>query len=127
MELIIIIAVAVLCWMSWQLWRAKQFTAFKGFLFSDIKPLVAANIEQQLVEQRSNIYPNNAIHIQAATEYWTKHASRILQYALAEELITEQQLKQQGRYRFCQHLFHIEANHMHVYQMSSEEPTNGKS
>lgn len=121
MELIIFIAVAIITWMAWQLWRAKQFTAFKGFLFSEIKPLVAANIEQQLVEQRSDIYPNNAIHIEAATEYWTKHASRILQYALAEELITEQQLKQQGKYRFCQHLFHIEADKMHQYPVVNDQ------
>ncbi|WP_286269742.1 hypothetical protein [Thalassotalea hakodatensis] len=122
MELIVIIAVLAISWMAWQLWRAKQFNAFKRVIFSEFKPLVLAHIEQQLTEQRSSLYPNNAIHIQAAQEYWIKYASRILQYALTEELITEQQLKKQGWYRFCQHLFHIEACHMHVYQSCSEPP-----
>ncbi|WP_286234923.1 hypothetical protein [Thalassotalea sediminis] len=121
MEFILIAAITLLCWMAWQLWRAKQFTKFKQYLFSEIRPLVLTDLEQRLIEQRCATYPNSDFHIMAAKEYWTAYASRILQYALTRELVSEEKLKQQGKYRFCQHLFHIEADKMHQYCVPNDQ------
>ncbi len=108
MEVFIVIAVVILLWMSWQLYLAKQFSYFKSLIEQDINPQVIEHIKQALIDNRSEIFPNNDSHIQATIYYWCQYKARILSYALTHELITEQWLKETGNYRNCQHLFHIE-------------------
>jgi maleate cis-trans isomerase len=108
------LAVAILFWMLWQLIRAKKFNQFKQFLFTQVKPQVIDAIEQMQIQQISEVTPNNDAHRQASQYYFTQYAVRIIQTALALNLMTEQQLKQSGCWRFYQHLLAVEQ----PYQLS---------
>ncbi|GLX79507.1 hypothetical protein tinsulaeT_28470 [Thalassotalea insulae] len=113
MEIFAVIAVIIITWMAWQLYRAKQFTHFKQQIQSEIKPKVIAAIRAQLEETRSELTPNNDCHVQATINYWCQHPARIMQYALNHEIVTKDSLIEAGNYRHCQHLFHIEKYIMH--------------
>ena len=113
MEFIIIIAVLVIVWLAWQLYRAKQFTRFKVMITKELKAKVIENIKAELLATQSEIFPNNACHQQATIDYWCRYPVRILQAALVREIIDEQWLKDTGNYRNTQHLFHIQQDKMH--------------
>ena len=113
MEFVIVIALLILCWFSWQLYRAKQFNRFKTMINDELKIKVIDGIKNYLTENRSEIFPNNECHQQATIAYWCAYPVRILQWALAHELIDEQWLKERGYYRFSQHLMHIQKDKMH--------------
>lgn len=107
--------------MAWQLWRAKQFTQFKGYLEQEIKPLVLAHLQDKLVEARCDTFPNTQAHIDATKHYWALYKVRILQYALEHELLDIDKLKAQRKYRFCQHLFHVEQDKLHHFKQHNDE------
>lgn len=113
MEILVIIAVGVILWMVWQLYRAKQFTQFKQLIESEIKPKIVDHLTNELIENRSDLFPNSDCHIQASINYWCKYKVRVLQFALEKEIITEQWLEETGNTRNCQHLFHVEQQFMH--------------
>ena len=92
MEFIVVIAVLILAWLIWQLFKAKQYTRFKALIETELKPKVIAKIIEDLNENRSELFPNNAIHEQAALYYWTQYKSRILKAALIHEIIDEEWL-----------------------------------
>jgi len=107
------LAIAVLLWMAWLLIKAKKFTRFKLLIEKELKPQVIEHLKLELVENRSDLIPNNDAHISATLFYWCQYKSRILQAALANEIIDEKWLKETGNLRNCQHLFHIESDKMH--------------
>jgi len=113
MEVLVVLASLVLIWMAWQLYRAKQFNRFKKLIELEIKPKVINEIKEELLATRSELFPNNDSHVDASIYYWCQYKSRILQKALASDVITEQWLRDTGNYRNCQHLFHIERQFMH--------------
>jgi hypothetical protein len=106
-------AIAVLAWMAWLLFKAKQFTRFKLMIERELKPKVIAELTAELNQNKSNITPNNDAHIKATIFYWCEYTSRILQAAIAKGIIDEQWLINTGNLRNCQHLFHIEADKLH--------------
>ena len=109
MQIIAVLALAVLAWLIWQLIKAKRFNRFKQQIEDELKEKVVANIIEELEQTRSDIYPNNDCHIQATTFYWTQYKSRILHAALQREIVTEQWLKDSGNLRNAQHLFYVES------------------
>ena len=108
-----IAALALLIWMAWLLFKAKQFTRFKRMIESDLKPQVIEKLTSELEQNKSNKTPNNDAHIKATIFYWCEYTSRILQAALAYQVIDQQWLIETGNLRNCQHLFHIEADKLH--------------
>lgn len=121
MEVVVVCALLVLSWFAWQLVKAKRFTRFKLFLTEQISPQVEQGILEQLTEQQSELYPNNEIHQQATLYFWTQYRVRILQWALMNELLTEQQLKKDKQWRNCQHLFYIEKPYLVTQYQKLEE------
>lgn len=108
-----ILAVGLLLWMVWQLYRAKQFTQFKQLIESELKPQIVEYLTNELIENRSEVFPNTDCHIQASINYWCRYKVRILQFALAKEIITQQWLVETGNTRNSQHLFHVERQFLH--------------
>lgn len=116
MEIIAALAIAVLLWFAWQLYRAKQFNRFKQQIINDFKPLVIKHIKQSLDENRNELFPNNACHQQATIYFWCQYPSRLLQAAMRWELIDKDWLVKTGNVRNCQHLFFIEQDKLaHFY------------
>ncbi|MDT0603573.1 hypothetical protein [Thalassotalea castellviae] len=113
MEILVILAVGLLLWMAWQLYRAKQFTQFKQFIETELKPKIIEYLKNELIENRSELFPNSDCHIQATIDYWCRYKVRILQFALSKEIITKQWLIETGNTRNSQHLFHIEQSFIH--------------
>ncbi|XQW84226.1 hypothetical protein ACOYR1_13945 [Thalassotalea piscium] len=113
MEFFILVAVLIIAWFAWQLYRAKQFTHFKHMLNTELKEKVIAAIQEEMAMTRSEVFPNNACHQQATIDYWCRYPVRILQAALMREIITEQWLKETGNYRNSQHLLHIQSDKAH--------------
>jgi hypothetical protein len=107
-EFFAIAAVVILLWLGWQLFQAKRFSKFKVRIEQELKPQVIKHICADLEENRSEIFPNNQCHQEAALFYWTQYKSRILQAALQREIIDTQWLKDTGNLRNSQHLFHVE-------------------
>ena len=97
--------------MIWQLLRAKKLTAFKQYIQQELKTQVINHLKAQLTEQRCELLPNKACHIEASIYFWTLANVRILQYALENELLSKQWLTERGHKRHCQHLFHVEAEY----------------
>lgn len=113
MEVLVIIAIGLLLWMVWQLYRAKQFTQFKQLIESELKPKIIDYLKTDLIDNRNELFPNTDCHIQASIQYWCQYKVRILQLALEKEIITQQWLKETGNMRNSQHLFHIEQQFKH--------------
>jgi hypothetical protein len=112
-EIFVIIALGLLLWMVWQLYRAKQFTQFKRLIESEIKPKIVDHLTNELIENRSELFPNSDSHIQASIDYWCQYKVRTIQFALEKEIINKQWLIETGNTRNCQHLFHVEQQFMH--------------
>ncbi|WP_448548443.1 hypothetical protein [Thalassotalea fusca] len=108
MEFLALLASLILIWMAWQLYRAKQFTRFKREIEGQLKPQVIEALNNHLEQTRSDLFPNNECHQQAAQFYWCQYKSRIVQAALKFEVIDKQWLIDNNKFRHCQHLFHIE-------------------
>lgn len=103
-------AFILLSFFAWQLYRAKQFNQFKGYIQNELKPQLIAKIIAELNAERCEKFPNTQAHINASIYFWTLSSARILQAALEKELIDKDWLKATGNYRHCQHLFFIERN-----------------
>jgi hypothetical protein len=112
-EVLILLPLAALLWLFWQLKQAKRFTAFKRVLEQEIKPKLVSHIIQELEQTRSELLPNNQVHKKATIYYWCQYKGRILQGALDREIIDNQWLKDTGNWRNSQHLFHIEQHLLH--------------
>ena len=108
MEFFVAIALVVLSWMTWQLYRAKKFNRFKAIIYKQLKPLVIAQIKTNMENERSDVFPNSEAHELATIYYWCQYPSRILQVSLAWQLVDNDWLKKTGNVRNCQHLFFIE-------------------
>ena len=113
MEIFVIIAVGLLLWMVWQLYRAKQFNKFKLLIEIELKPQLVDFLKNELIEGRNDLFPNSDCHIQASIDYWCRYKVRIVQFSLEKEIITKQWLEETNNTRNCQHLFHIEQQFMH--------------
>ncbi len=127
MLIIEVLAVLVLVWFAWQLYRAKQFTKFKQWLNSDVKQQVIAQVLLELEQTRSEELPNNEHHQAASRYYWSQYPVRILQFALEKELLTKAELQKQGKWRHCQHLFHVEQQFLAPIFNSSKGENNKTS
>ncbi|WP_440875780.1 hypothetical protein [Thalassotalea sp. PLHSN55] len=112
MLVIQVFAVLILVWFAWQLYRAKQFTKFKNDLTHQVQPQVVNSLIVELEENRSEMFPNNEAHQEAAIYYWTQYRVRILQFALEKELLTKEGLVRDKKWRHCQHLFHVEKQYL---------------
>jgi hypothetical protein len=113
MQIIVLLGLASLLWLIWQLIKAKRFTRFKQQIEDELKDKVIASIKEELNDSRCEKFPNNDCHEEATLFYWCQYKSRILKAALQREIITEQWLKDSGHLRNAQHLFHIEKQHLH--------------
>lgn len=113
MEIAVLLATSVIIWMIWQLHRAKKFNAFKRYIQAELKPKVIEQLTSDLISERNDIFPNTKSHIDASIYYWGLYNVRILQLALEKNIIDVQWLKNTGKYRHCQHLYHIERQHIH--------------
>lgn len=112
-EFFVVVAVLSLLWLIWQLMRAKHFTKFKQHIEHELKPKVVDNILTELEQSRSEAFPNTKAHQEATILYWSQSKARILQAALAREIIDEAWLRETGNWRNSQHLFHIEQHLLH--------------
>ncbi|MBL4909217.1 MAG: hypothetical protein JKX78_04200 [Alteromonadaceae bacterium] len=112
MEFIVLPALALLIWLAWQLYRAKQFNKFKALLNSEVKAKVIAVIKEDLTNQRSEQFPNTQAHIDATIYYWTQYPIRILQAAIYYEIIDKQWLQTTNNVRNSQHLMHLERQYL---------------
>lgn len=108
MEIIAVLSFSALFWLVWQLFQAKKHTRFKRYIDTEIKPAVINDIKQELLETRSDLFPNNEVHEEATLYYWTEYRVRILQRALKREILDELWLKRSGYLRQSQHLFYVE-------------------
>lgn len=108
MQVIAVLALAILLWLVWQLIKAKRFNAFKQKIEDELKEQVICHIIEELEQTRSDMFPNNNCHKEATILYWTQNKSRILQAALQREIITKQWLIDSKNLRNAQHLFYIE-------------------
>ncbi|WP_286262744.1 hypothetical protein [Thalassotalea atypica] len=126
MEIIAGIAVAIILWMLWQVYRARQFNNFKARINSELKSLVIKELQHRLERQRSETFPNNDTHIRASIYYWSQYPSRVLQAAIAWGVVTEDWLEKTGNTRHCQHLFFIERDKLAHFakepDIESEQP-----
>jgi hypothetical protein len=112
MQIIVILALASLLWLIWQLIKAKRFTCFKQKIEDELKDKVIESIKEELNNNRSETFPNNDCHQAATLFYWCQYKSRILHAALQREIITEQWLKDSGNLRNAQHLFYVERQYL---------------
>jgi hypothetical protein len=112
MQIIAVLALALLAWLIWQLIKAKRFTRFKQKIEDELKEKVVASIIEELRDTRSEVFPNNDCHQAATIFYWCEYKSRILHAALQREIITEQWLKDSGNLRNAQHLFYVEHKYL---------------
>ena len=107
-EVIIVLAIAVLLFMSWQLYRARQYNRFLDWLKRDIEPQVVNSLMVELEQSRSALFPNNEAHQQATIYYYTYKKVRIFQAACAREIISKEWLQVPANQRLAQHLMHSE-------------------
>jgi len=112
LEFIALPALALLIWLAWQLYRAKRFTKFKHLLNSEIQAKVIIAITNDLIEHRSEQFPNNQAHIDATIFYWSQYPIRILQAALKYEIIDKQWLQNTNNVRNSQHLMHLQRQYL---------------
>lgn len=115
LEFFAFLACAILLWLGWQLYRAKQFTKFKWQIDQRLKPLVVAHIKEELANGRSELFPNNHCHQQATIFYWCQYRSRIVQAAIHWHLVEQDWLEKTGNVRHCQHLFFIEKDKLATF------------
>ena len=113
MEFIVLPALALLVWLAWQLYRAKQFTKFKARLNTEIKDKVIAAIEEDLIASRNDQFQNKQAHIDATIFYYTQYPIRILQAAIKYEIIDKQWLQATNNVRNSQHLMHIQKQYLY--------------
>jgi len=118
MQIIVVLALASMVWLIWQLIKAKRFTRFKQKIEDELKDKVIASIIEELAESRSEARPNNDCHQTATIYYWCQYKSRILHAALQREIITEQWLKDSGNLRNAQHLFFVESKYLPVQSIT---------
>jgi len=85
MQIIVVLALAAMVWLIWQLIKAKRFTRFKQKIEDELKEKVIARCQ---------------------------YKSRILHAALQREIITEQWLRDSGNLRNAQHLFFVERQYL---------------
>ncbi|QBY05340.1 hypothetical protein E2K93_13570 [Thalassotalea sp. HSM 43] len=110
MDLILpLLALALLVWMSWRLVQAKRYNRFIDWLMTDIKPQLLSHVQQELVEQRCQQYPNNDCHIEASCHYYGQYPVRVLEAALQRDIITSDWIQQRQNKRHLQHLLFIQA------------------
>ena len=121
MEFLAIAAIAVILWMLWQLFRARKFNQFKLMIMHEIRPLVIAHLEKTLVESRSEQFPNTDAHIEACSYYWGQYPSRVLQAAIAWQLVESNWLENTGNTRHCQHLFFIEKDKLAEFKNENSD------
>jgi hypothetical protein len=119
LEVIVLLSLAFLLWMVWQLIKAKRFTQFKKRINDELKPQVINAIKNDLIANRNAEHPNNDAHIEASIFYWTQHSIRILQAALKYEVIDQSWLQDTGNLRNSQHLSHIEKQYKALKTPSS--------
>ncbi len=110
----------LLCWMTWQLYRAKRFNRFKQLIRQELKPKVANKVAENLLATRNKLTPNTDIHIKASQYYWTQYSARTLQAALRWKIVDEEWLRSTGNIRNCQHLFYIEKDKLAEFSEESE-------
>ncbi len=112
MEIIIVIALAILGFFSWQLYQAKKVKKFKLWLDNTITPELCHVLKKRLINHRSELFPNTGEHIQASCIFWAKYHSRVIQKALQLEIMTKQTIIDAGFHRQYQHILFIEQQYL---------------
>lgn len=102
-------AIAILIFMMWRLYQAKQYNKFIDWLNGPIKDQVAAHLKDYLIAQRCELLPNNDTHIQAATLFYMQYPVRIFQQAVKLGIIDKQWFYIKKNKRFAAHLYAIQA------------------
>ena len=124
MEIIIVIAIAILCFVSWQLYQAKKVSKFKQWLNDTIEPQLCLELTKRLTHQRSQLFPNTDEHIQASCIFWTQFHSRVIQKALQLDIVTKQSIIDAGFYRQCQHIMFVEQQYLLPEEVLIPLPSN---
>ncbi|TLU64159.1 hypothetical protein FE810_12700 [Thalassotalea litorea] len=105
MEVVLVsLAVILIGFMVWKLIQARQYNRFIDWLNQDIKPQLLSMIENELVESRCDLTPNNESHIQATKAFYSAYPIRILEAALAREIIPVEWLNARKHKRFASHM-----------------------
>ena len=110
-EIITFLAIALLFWMAYKLYQAKQYNAFIDWLNSDVKEQLLAQLKQEMQQGRSEIYPNKDCHIELALHYYKQYPVRIFEAAFARKIISEQWLNKASNKRHASHLLFIQGSH----------------
>ena len=109
-EVFAILGIAIIAFMLWQLYRAKQYNRFLKWLSSDIKPQLIENIREELEQTRSEQFPNTEAHVEATILFYSQYRIRIFQAAFEREIISREWLAVPANKRLVQHLMHKEAS-----------------
>ncbi|WP_394177009.1 hypothetical protein [Thalassotalea litorea] len=105
MEVVLVsLGLAIIAFMVWKLIQARQYNGFIDWLNVEIKPQVLETIEQELIESRCKLTPNNETHIQATKAYYGAYPIRIFEAALAREIIPVEWLNARKHKRFASHM-----------------------
>ncbi len=110
-EVFILLGFAILLFMAWRLYQAKQYNKFIDWLNGPIKHQVGEQLKAQLIEKRCALTPNNDDHIKAASIFYLKYPIRIFQLAIQFGVIKEDWLAVKKHHRFAQHLNAIQSQY----------------
>lgn len=108
-DVIVVLAFALLIWMMWRLYQAKQYNKFIDWLNVEIKPLLLVKIAEELEENRSADFPNNECHQQAAMYFYQQYPVRIFEAAVEREIISKDWFLNKHNKRHASHLLFIQS------------------
>lgn len=109
-EVIILLAVLFLLWLSWRLYQAKQYTKFIEWLNDGIKAQVIAHITQELKQSRDHVFENNEAHINATLYYYQQFSVRIFEAAVRREIISKAWFDNTQNKRHASHLLFVQSS-----------------
>lgn len=110
-DIIVALAFALLIWMMWRLYQAKQYNKFIDWLNIEIKPQLLTAIAEELEDNRCDDFPNNECHQQAAMYFYQQYPVRIFEAAVKREIISEDWFLSKKNKRHASHLLFIQATH----------------
>ncbi|WNC71107.1 hypothetical protein RGQ13_13360 [Thalassotalea psychrophila] len=108
-DVIVVLAFALLIWMMWRLYQAKQYNKFIDWLNVEVKPQLLVKIAEELEENRSADLPNNECHQQAAIYFYQQYPVRIFEAAVAREIIDKSWFSNKKNKRHASHLLFIQS------------------
>lgn len=109
-EFIAVLALCCLGWMMWRLYQAKQYNRFIDWLKSDISTQLVQCLNEEFIDNRSELFPNTPEHVQAALYFYQQYPVRIFEAAIAREIIPVTWLENKANKRHAAHLLFVQGN-----------------